>query len=62
MEGEGDFGANFGVKTGQFTWCYSASKFWVGCLILDPGLVQGTIDTSECSDFQIVTVFMKPTV
>ena len=39
-EGEGDFGATFGVKTDQFTRCSVASQFWVGCLILDPGLVQ----------------------
>ena len=54
MEGEGDFGATFGVKTGQFTWRSVASQFWVGCLILDPGPVY--------SDFQIVAIFMKPTV
>ena len=39
MEGEGDFGATFRVKTGQFTWRMVASEFWVGRLILDPGLV-----------------------
>ena len=37
--GGGDFGATFGVKTSQFTWRSVASKFWVGRLILDPGLV-----------------------
>ena len=25
MEGEGDFGATFGIKTGQFTWNSVAS-------------------------------------
>ena len=34
-----NFGATFGIETGQFTWCIVASKFWVGQLILDPGLV-----------------------
>ena len=36
MEGEGDFRATFGVKTGQFTWHSVASQFWVSHLILDP--------------------------
>ena len=30
IEGEGDFGATFGVKTGQFTCGRVASLFWVG--------------------------------
>ena len=67
MEGDGDFGATFWVKTGQFTWPYVASQFFMGYLILDPGLMQWTIYDlywfpTKCSDFQIVAIFMKPTV
>ena len=38
IEGQGNFGATFGLKTGQFTWHSVASQFCVGHLILDPVL------------------------
>ena len=36
-----------GYATGQFTCCCVADQFGVDCLVLDPGLVQWTIDTGS---------------